>query len=578
MRRVRTARPLWCPLRALRAAVLQIQAYFSGCLTALLHAPPADQLSTRHARVPPGRTLVIDVAEPELIPAAVRAAADQSLSSDVPCGDVLYARGFPLARARLRELADAALVITSRLHVASPAVAVGARVVFVPSRQKELPGGGRGSRLSGMVDFFHTPRDATRLVGADWWQLPRGPKDVHGWHRMRTTQWAALVLNPATPQVSALVRTRGRPPRVARAACTARERRAADPAAAAESTGADGGGSDAAVCAAEPMAVHFVWLHPAPSPLARMVRAKAVEAALRQYPLVTVWLHTAAGVQLPPSVRLLQEVGYDVRVASADALLRGVPGPLGTADGAHASSGFELSASPAATASGAPRPPPLSRAALLGLLAVTFHGGLYLEEHALVLAPVPNAARKPHVLLSEPCAVCAAAPSLVGISGCGAQADADAVCTGPAAARLRTAAAVARTLITARPDASHGSLRALWAELRKIGTKRHPSGRPRAVAVPAPVCASVTAAGSGAEQAGVLLVTGLSGGSSGGDGGGSAAAASVAALHSRPSFQLRAGALCHTVMASVCHVCHELAALAITTDESSEYRRGRAMT
>ena len=111
------------------------------------------------------------------MPVAIRQRATV-LSQDIECKDT--SQMLPLTQQRLRELATAGLIITTRLHVASPALAMGVRVIFVPG---QLAGGG-GGRLNGMDHFFWTNDDADLLPS--WYDIPRQPKYEAGWHEMRS--------------------------------------------------------------------------------------------------------------------------------------------------------------------------------------------------------------------------------------------------------------------------------------------------------------------------------------------------------------------------------------------------------
>jgi hypothetical protein len=157
---------------------LGVPAWFSGCPTALLQRPPDVPPPVEDGRS--GPTLLIDVPNSSLVsvPSAVRRRAVMLAQNYDGCADERTM--LRLTRRRLRELATAGLVVTTRLHVASPALAMGVRVVFVPG---ELAGGG-GGRLEGMDRFFWTNTDADQLQS--WYDLPRRPKDERGWREMRT--------------------------------------------------------------------------------------------------------------------------------------------------------------------------------------------------------------------------------------------------------------------------------------------------------------------------------------------------------------------------------------------------------
>ena len=155
---------------------LGIPAWFSGCPTSLTSRPANLPPPASDARAAP--VIIIDVPAIDRVPQYIAARAKTLSQNTAGCGH----DDFALARQQLREMASAGLVITTRLHVASPAVAMGVRVIFVT--QSALAGGG-GGRLEGMNQFFWTDRDADLLPS--WYDVPRGPKNRSGWEAMRAS-------------------------------------------------------------------------------------------------------------------------------------------------------------------------------------------------------------------------------------------------------------------------------------------------------------------------------------------------------------------------------------------------------
>ena len=153
---------------------LHVPAYFSGCPTSLLRRPPGVVAPSDHHTAP---VLIVDVAENDLprVPKELRERATFLAQSGNNCSREF---GLRMAALRLRQFAEAGLVITTRLHAASPALAVGTRVVFVTG---ELAGGG-GGRLAGMDQFFWTNAEADRLPS--WLDVPLH-KAPNAWRRMQ---------------------------------------------------------------------------------------------------------------------------------------------------------------------------------------------------------------------------------------------------------------------------------------------------------------------------------------------------------------------------------------------------------
>lgn len=127
-------------------------AYFSGCPTSI-------RRPTR-ARAPNGTVLVVDVnrVDTHLIPPSILRRARFATQDVQDCeGDVIRS-----AADRLVELAEASLVVTTRLHVAIPCLAIGTPVVFI---DRHLAGGG-GRQSGGALEVFcHARRCGRRRLG-----------------------------------------------------------------------------------------------------------------------------------------------------------------------------------------------------------------------------------------------------------------------------------------------------------------------------------------------------------------------------------------------------------------------------
>lgn len=147
---------------------LDVDAYFSGCLTMTLQRP--DVVRTDHVII----TDVPGIGSPD--------APELSPVPDVVKRRLLflshYTRALNLrlrlqrARSLLQEYAAARLVITSRLHCALPCAAMGTPVLLVV--------GGRGDpRFGGLTPYLNVcsrPELRQWLAAIDWADLPTNPK------------------------------------------------------------------------------------------------------------------------------------------------------------------------------------------------------------------------------------------------------------------------------------------------------------------------------------------------------------------------------------------------------------------
>ena len=146
-----------------------ILALFSGCLTMTLSLPKVER---------DGGVLIVEVdAEKQLkgvLPDSVLQASTyfSQILLDDDADD--YVLRFVLAFERLLTYSRARLVITNRLDVAIPCVALETPVIFVHG--KTLPGGG-GNRLDGLDIFMHKMNESRLMPDSfDWMNPPANPR------------------------------------------------------------------------------------------------------------------------------------------------------------------------------------------------------------------------------------------------------------------------------------------------------------------------------------------------------------------------------------------------------------------
>jgi beta-1,3-N-acetylgalactosaminyltransferase 2 len=151
--------------RASRAGLTN--AYFSGCPTSILRRP------TRAKQKADGGILVIDVH-----PSDLKYIPQDLLNRATFLTQIVHNCSVNILKAaanRLVAIAEASLVVTSRLHVAMPSLAVGTSVVFV---NKHLAGGS-SDRLEGLSRFLPTIHTA-KAYG--WFDLKA--QDAEEFHKM----------------------------------------------------------------------------------------------------------------------------------------------------------------------------------------------------------------------------------------------------------------------------------------------------------------------------------------------------------------------------------------------------------
>jgi hypothetical protein len=147
-----------------------IPAYFSGCLT--LTFP--EFKGERNDKI-----YFVDVAESELIlstiPKEIELKKRTHKLSTVQC---LYSskKRFRLAESLLSDYRQAALVITSRLHVALPCLAFGTPVMFISPHMDD-------ARFSGLIEHFnfYTPEEfCSTIEKSDFsWSAPKPNPNTH---------------------------------------------------------------------------------------------------------------------------------------------------------------------------------------------------------------------------------------------------------------------------------------------------------------------------------------------------------------------------------------------------------------
>ncbi|CAL4064010.1 unnamed protein product [Meganyctiphanes norvegica] len=93
----------------------------------------------------------------------------------------------------LMQYAQARLVVTSRIHVALPCVAMGTPVIFLNSKQIWDAGKNPPSRVMGLVDLFHT---------VDMWKM----NDTTASEYLKTFNWDSPPPNPNPEKVNVLKR------------------------------------------------------------------------------------------------------------------------------------------------------------------------------------------------------------------------------------------------------------------------------------------------------------------------------------------------------------------------------------
>lgn len=144
-----------------------VDAFFSACATLSLPKP------FKEASISRSEIIIVDMAEIgwQIVPMEVQKKA--TIFTQAIQAKHLKAnrsKRLDFAYARLLIYAQAKLVITSRIHVALPCVAVDTPVIFIQA--KDLPGGST-SRVKGLLDLFHTLNNTGATF--NWTDPPPNP-------------------------------------------------------------------------------------------------------------------------------------------------------------------------------------------------------------------------------------------------------------------------------------------------------------------------------------------------------------------------------------------------------------------
>ena len=179
---------------------LNVEAYFSGCMTLMLKNPNITKQSNK--------IFLVDVNKGyySLFPLQIRTNFSYlTHSMQVKYADNLkqFSKGYHL----LEQYATAKLVITQRIHCALPCVAMGIPVIFIQS--PGLPGG-EGSktqsspRTRGLTPMFHTVDlyKMSTIEAQEWlqkfpWDNPPPNPNAGMMMRMRATFWNVIRQNQA---------------------------------------------------------------------------------------------------------------------------------------------------------------------------------------------------------------------------------------------------------------------------------------------------------------------------------------------------------------------------------------------
>lgn len=170
---------------------MNIKSYLSGCATLLLHKyPDKSKERTKVYSVDVKREALEKVVPARILRGTLFRTHHQADKQRFNRSE-RYERAFRM----VDMYSEAKLVMTSRIHVALPCVAMGIPVVFFETH--DLPGGG-GNRTAGLTDMFHTVRltkNMKKAVGLNRfnWDNPK-PNPNHQkvmkyrsriWHRVR---------------------------------------------------------------------------------------------------------------------------------------------------------------------------------------------------------------------------------------------------------------------------------------------------------------------------------------------------------------------------------------------------------
>ncbi len=180
---LRERHPVGCRDRATLGLMqrLGVDSYLSGCLTTTLEAPPtegAPEPYDLYVDLPPGLSRRLAVSSP------VRT---ELATNDIPA-DLRGIERLVRAEFRLRQIRDARAVVTTRLHVALPALAMGTPVVVVREDAAE----GRLDTFREWVDFISPSEICERVKefeSSGWPSSLVDPVAQMAGTRERVKQW-----------------------------------------------------------------------------------------------------------------------------------------------------------------------------------------------------------------------------------------------------------------------------------------------------------------------------------------------------------------------------------------------------
>ena len=186
----------------------EVSSFFSACLTLtwdpnirLLSPQPRSQVLEIDAV---GSSSLVSLVPPEILQSYTSYSVDigyvdsQGIHTRPP-----FHHPFQYAYANLLQIAGAKLVITSRIHVALPCVALGTPVIFTlvdGAIESDLPGGG-GGRVDGLTQLFHvaylnTTDNSWRFEANFDWKRPPPNPSPHLRQKFVANLWSRIRREP----------------------------------------------------------------------------------------------------------------------------------------------------------------------------------------------------------------------------------------------------------------------------------------------------------------------------------------------------------------------------------------------
>ena len=177
-----------------------VEAYFSACMTLTIRNPNLNKPRTDNI-------YIVDVKEGNILPSSI-AKKGKRLTHSLKNADLRKFNSLRFARSyeNLLKYSTAKVVVTSRIHVALPCVAMGTPVIFINSAK--LPGGGGSSntesdRVGGLLQFFHTinlydmsTTEARETLKSFNWDNPPPNPNIASFMARKATFWNVLRENP----------------------------------------------------------------------------------------------------------------------------------------------------------------------------------------------------------------------------------------------------------------------------------------------------------------------------------------------------------------------------------------------